>query len=319
MSENLTSESIAQYFASADVAFGGSNYLSMCATAVNISHASVECRACDGMGFRPVDHKTLQGWARRLAEEVDPDKLAQIRVTMTRENNCLVCNGSGYTTQRRIDMAHAMHPMFTTVRCSRCQGCGETFPPNDVTAERQDMCLGCMGDMYIVPVTVKEKGSTKSGKPPKREPGGEDDDAVTACSDWVDEDAWVKRGQVGRQIDALRRQDPVIGDAMATYYGIQGDKWGPHKWGRRFALWQYTASGQRLAREGHERSKRGHGFTLAPLDLIAGERDADLRLGTDGRTTSEYRHRHALIGQADKEARDLYERMVAAISGREAA
>lgn len=322
--------SIAKYFAGNDCAFSGSsNYLDMCELAVKISHASVECRACDGMGFRAMSAATLQSWSRKLAEvsedaspEHREEKRDQIRKTMSRESECLVCCGSGYTTQRRIDMAAAMHPMFTTVRCGKCRGCGETFPPTDATAEVQDVCPGCHGVTYVVPVTVKEKGSTKTGKPPKREPGGSDDDELgssSAFSAWVDEDAVVERGRVGREIDAIRRSDPVVGAGIESYYGLDGDKWGPHKWGRTFALWQHTQAGQRLADEGAIHSRASHGFLMKPLDLIASECDIASRSGAEGRTTREGRHRAALIAQADKQARELLGRIRAAIRGAEEA
>ncbi len=317
----LTAESLGKYFEEAESSLSSSNYLGMCEMAVKISHASVTCRLCDGLGFKALDAEEMKAVYKRIARETDPDKLHQLRNSLSFESNCVVCHGSGATTQRRADIAAAMHPMFTTVRCGKCKGCGETFPPNDVTAERQDVCLACGGVSYVVPVTVKEKGSSKHGKPPKREPSSADDadDGPAALSDWVDEDALVERGRISSALAAIRRADPAIGQAIGSYFGPDGDKWGDHKWGRAFSLWQHTQAGEQLASESAERSNRGHGHLMRAIDLIATERDAEARAGANNGRDSWRDRRRALIALADKQARELHTRMQRTIRQGEAA
>jgi hypothetical protein len=317
----LTAESLGRYFEESEASISSSNYLGMCEMAVKVSHASVPCRLCEGMGFKAIDPKEMADRYKRIARESDPNKLQELRDSLSLETTCVVCHGSGATTQRRADMATAMHPMFTTVRCGKCKGCGETFPPNDVTAERQDVCLACSGVTYIIPVTVKEKGSSKHGKPPKREPSSADDsdEGSAALSNWVDEDALVERGRVSRELEAIRRADPLIGRAIASYFGPEGDKWGDHKWGRAFALWQHTDAGTKLAGESAERSKGGHGHLMQATDLIATERDAEARAGALAGRDAWRDRRRALIAMADNQARELHTRMQRTIRQTEAA
>jgi hypothetical protein len=315
----LTAESIGKYFEEYEKSLGSSNHFGMCEMAVKISHASVPCRLCDGMGFKALDPKELAARYKRIARETDPNKLQELRDSLSLESTCVVCQGSGATTQRRADVAHAMHPMFTTVRCGKCRGCGETFPPNDVTAERQDVCLACSGVTYIIPVTVKEKGSSKHGKPPKREPADGDDDSPVALSNWIDEDALVERGRVSRELEAIRRAEPLIGLAIGSYFGPEGDKWGDHKWGRAFALWQHTQAGTQLATESAKRSKGGHGHLMQATDLISTERDAEARAGANLDRDPWRDRRRALIALADTQARELHQRMQRTIRQTEAA
>ncbi len=323
MSNSLTASSIERYLAQSERTSGGSNFLSMCEMAVKVSHASVQCRACCGTGFQELSELEVAKRQARIDREDNPKQRAELREILNRETDCLVCHGSGYTTQKRADRAAAMDSMFTTVRCSKCRGCGENVTPDDESAEVGDVCLACgvvrgaldsKANGFFVPVTVKEKGSSKNGKAPPRTPDGDDDGGTAATvSSWVDEDAVVERGRTGRQLDALRQTNPEIGAAVESYFGADGGKWAPHKWTRTFALWQHTPSGCRLAQDSAERSKLGHGYLLAPLDLIAAERDAEER------ATESSPRRRALIMRADAEARDLCRRMHALLRSSEAA
>lgn len=309
----LSANSIAKYLSNSGRTASGSNYLTMCEVAVKVSHASVQCRACEGYGYRELSTDELTLRANKIARETDTNHLAQLREQLNRESTCRVCRGVGYITQKRADRAAAMDSMFTTVRCGRCKGCGETLYPNDASAEVGDVCLACGGECSFVPVTVKESGSSKKGKAPSREPSdGDDDDAGVAVSSWLDEDAAVEQGRVGREFEALREQDPEVAAAIESYYGLDGDIWGKHKWGRIFSLWQHTAAGKRLAQESAERSHLGHGFLIKPLELIASERDAELR------AAEKTSRRRALIARADSEARQLFQRMQSCL-GSEAA
>lgn len=337
----ISAGSIAKFFSGGSGVALESNFGTMCERAAVVAHmhASVKCRACEGKGYRELEAAELDGWRKKInsyylaiAEETDrekcdalQDRQDEIRRELSRASDCPVCRGSGYTTQKNVDRATAMDSMFTTVRCSGCRGCGETFPPNDETAERQDVCLRCAnpetraGDGYFVPVTVKETGSSKKGKAPKTEAGGDEgmdgapptNDVVAAS--WVDEDELAERGRVSRFLERLRRSDPETAVSVELFNGPDGDKWGAHKWGRTFALWQATDAGIELARMGAERSSGAHGMRISMLDLIASERDAEVRASEPDPA------RRSLIAQADHEARGLKAKMDRALADSEAA
>src|SRR5690606_33134149 len=131
-----------------------------------------------------------------------------------------------------------------TVRCGRCKGTAETLSPNDESAERGDVCLDCLGDGYLVPITVRPVGSSKHGKPPPRVSDGDDVDLPLPSCSQLDEDELVEYGRVSRVLGIIRRATPELAAALEVYYGPDGDRWGGHKWGRAFALWPLTSAGQ---------------------------------------------------------------------------
>jgi hypothetical protein len=363
VSGRVTQGSISRFFSGGGKQQGSSNFGAMCevmAGSIQLGHSSVKCRACDGLGYRELSVEDLQRRARRVAEAqlelADAEKiqdsdlrtrrrgeatenLKKTRAALSRESDCIVCKGVGYTDPTRSDRATAMHSLFTTVWCATCRGCGEPvgpmvkleanartyrfYPlnPTDDSAERQDRCERCDGTAYLVPVTVRSTGSSKGGKAPSRSEAGGADEASDgtvlregeAAPSWADEDDLAERGRVSRALEAIRRDKPDVAAALEAYYGPEGDKWGPHKWGRMFALWPLTQAGRKLAELGASRSKGGHGWLIAPIDLISNERDTDSR--SDVRDPG----RRALIGQADKQARELHARMQRAINGTEAA
>jgi hypothetical protein len=301
-----------------------SNFALMCERAEQLSYTAEPCKPCNGEGFRLMEVDELARWERRIRDEADPDRRSDLRTLLARESTCTVCHGVGSTPTRRNDWLLGIDSMWTTVRCSRCRATGVDLGRS--AAARLILGDGCErcrrrnddgqpaddgpGNGYTVPITVRSTGSSKGGKPPKREPGGDIDYAVT---NWVDEDAMIERGRVGREIDAIRRRNPTVGNAMDDYYGVQGDKWGGHKWGRSFAVWHHTDAGKRLAEIGKERSFRGHGHLLHPLDLIASERDAHLR-GETGNP-----NRPWLIERAARRAVELVREIEAAVRETECA
>lgn len=334
----LSAGSLSRYFSGGGPDGGGSNFGAMCERAALDAnkHASIQCRPCGGNGFVVLTEDDLEGWKiriadgmKRLSEEPDHEqrkelhsRLDDIRQGLSQASVCEICKGSGYTTQKRADRAVAMDSMFTTVRCGRCRATGTDRNRGDaLRLILGDKCGKCGGEAYVVPVTAKEHGSSKSGKPPKKEPSTGADDNYdgpsptngVAAASWVDEDALAERGRVSRVLDAIRRENPAVGQAIATYNGPDGDKWGQNKWGRLFALWQHTEAGKQLALDGAKRSKGGHGFLIAPLELIATERDAEFRALTPNP------RRRALISQADRQARELHTSMTKAIRSSEAA
>jgi hypothetical protein len=323
----VSTQSISKFFSGGR--FGAtSNYGSMCEAAAVTRHASVRCRVCSGQGFRVLGAEELEQWRRRLElpalhakleDTKDPADRAALRTRITAERDklraelsaastCGPCAGTGRVAPKRADRAVAMDSMWTTVRCGRCRGTGETIYPNDESAERQDVCLRCGGQSYLVPVTARETGSSRHGRPPQRVGGDDDGDAVScdvATASW-NEDELLELGRVSRVLEHMRAADREAAEAFESYNGPDGDRWGAHHWGRIFALWPHTVAGDKLAREAARRSRMGHGFLLPPLALIASERDAELR----GQTSNP--RRRALISQADAQARRLLERANAA-------
>jgi hypothetical protein len=350
----VTLGSIARYF-SGGSSDRGSNYGTMCERLALMAHRSVRCRLCrETPGVRELAPEEMRNrWQRvhALEEQIararrDGDgerarKLGDDREALgrelCRETECPACKGTGFTAPTRAHRGRAGDSMFVTVRCSKCWGCGEpvgevrelqalrggdrriyrfaSLLPTDATAERHDRCLGCGGESYIVPVTVRETGSSKQGKAPARdlsadaEPGASGDVAPT----WLDEDALAERGRVSRALEGLRRADPLVASVVAELNGPAGDKWGAHRWGRVFVVWQFTNAGIVLAREAAERSRRGHGHLLPPLELIATEREAEFR------AASPNPRRRSLLSQADAQARALHARALAWVKGIEAA
>lgn len=327
---------------------------------IRTNHASVRCRACQGQGYYELTVDELQRRNRKLGELEDlialaeveikdayvrnerlkdhRERLRKLRQELSRDSDCKACRGVGWMQPTRADLAVAMHSMWTTVVCTSCRGCGEPIGdwkevranakvyrfsalcPTDETAERGDTCERCAGIQYLTPVTVKETGSSKGGRPPEyHRPADADDDSAGAVLDgdlaptFFDEDALVERGRVSRILEGIRRDKPEIAEALVQFYGPEGDKWGHHKWGRVFALWPLTQAGKKLAEFGANRSKDGHGWLMAPIDLIMNERDGEIR------AERPMPARRALIAQADRQARELELKMREALSDTEAA
>lgn len=325
----MAAGAVARYLSGSSQPSISSNFGAMCEMLSRQvrKHGSVQCRVCDGLGARDLDESELAAREREIEELEDRitaekdqgrrDDLFKeqrsMRERLVGDSTCRACRGTGYITEARADMAHAMDSMWTTVRCGRCKGCGETFPPTDESADEQDICPRCdngksglgerKGEGYIVPVTVKETGSSKKGKAPKTESGGDDLDVMPAndlaTATWVDEDAMAEYGHVSREMASLRKRNPILAGAIESYYGPDGDKWGSHKWGRLFSIWHFTSAGKRLAQEGAGKTSEALVDRIHPLDLIASERDAEVR-GDVGNYP-----RSKLIIQAEKQAREM--------------
>jgi hypothetical protein len=320
MAKHLSPGKISRYLAESDRPAIGSNYDAMAELTLSLSHTSVRCRACAGSGVRELSREDLESRGRQLAREKTDIGREHLRRRLSYDTVCRACRGIGWTTQKRADRAAAMDSFYTTVHCSKCRATGETLEPNDESAEIGDVCTAC-GDVrgaldsvangFFVPVTVKPIHGPQHGG------GGsatdDDENPEPSYAAGPDEDAMAERARVGRELDAVRRSDPAVGAAIDSYFGTDGAKWGSHKWGRVFALWQHTKAGRQIAQESAEKSRRGHGFLIAPLDLIAAERDAEFR--AEECST----HRRALLRAADTQARELLRRVQAVMGDSEAA
>lgn len=313
MSQNLNAERLTHYFAGQDTGGAGSNYMGMCAAVLADSHASVDCRACSGRGFRELSVDELRKWSHRIAAQETTEHRDQVRRALSQASDCAACRGTGKVSAPRGDHAAAMDSMFTTVRCGLCKGCGETTAPTDTSAERGDVCLGCGGASYIVPVTVRAKKQQDQGG------GGSsatDGDCLPAPPQAAHEHRHHAddRQRVAQELQTLRSQDPQLADAITSYHGPESEPWVRHRWGRGFCLWQHTPAGKLVVREVSEQSERRAGFLVAPTRLLALARD-QLELPGDAHVVFRDAQRlRVLMARADREARDLQRRMQAAIT-----
>jgi len=163
-----------------------------------------------------------------------------------------------------------------------------------------------------MPITVRDTGSSKKGKPPPLE-GGDDDVDVSRGASWLDEEAILEHGRTGRIVHAIKQHSPELAYAIEVYHSADGDRWGGHKWGREFALWPLTEAGRQIAKQAANRSLKGFEHLMAPLDLIATERAAEARSGAPNRA------RQALLRKADAQAKILLRRMSEAYAEAKAA
>lgn len=298
-------------------------YLAMCMGAMAISHTSVLCRACGGHGFRELSLEDMAARLSAIAATDDAKAREQLRRDLSAETTCKVCAGIGSTSQRRADRASAMDSMWTTVRCGRCRGCGESMPPTDASAEREDKCWACGGAAYIVPVTVKERGSSRSGRAPRREAGDVGDYDSTAAPAYTYDpyledliEDLVDRRRATRGLDAALATAPDLAVALGSYLGAEGDRWVNHPWGRAFSIWQHTEAGITLSAESVELSRgSGHLQDITTRLRAAREQRERGQLPND-RAGARIRN---LLLTADHQARELLQRLEQALSGAQAA
>lgn len=292
-----------------------SNYAAMCDAAATDKHASVRCRPCSGIGARTLGRKELEDWQRQIANEKRPGRRAELREELSKRSICRSCDGVGYTSPSRIDKL-PYDWFYTTLRCGRCRGCGETTRPSDATAELGDVCQRCgpattkpVG--YVIPVTVKETGSSEGRGGGARVTPDADDDwgaelmAVNAA-EHVDERALEEYVRIREALDQVAEIDALAALALETWHGPDGERWARHRWGRIFALWQHTEAGKWLVADWAKESGKSNstvGTHLRPLEALATMRNTDMVAGkaADPR-------RRARIGQADRQARALWAR-----------
>lgn len=312
---SLNSEKLTSYFAGQDAGSAGSNYEDMVDNVRALGHASVDCRACSGKGYNELPEEKLREWLDTIAKAETIEHRDQARRALSHASDCKACKGSGKVSARRGDLARAMDSMFTTVRCGSCRGSGEVTNPTDTSAERQDVCLTCGGEAYIVPVTVRSKGSSNQGGA-----GGSsatDHDAgplllasAAAEAPQHDHDP-TDRVAVAAEIEALRARDPQLADALASYHGHEAEPWVQHAWGRGFVLWQHTTAGKLIAHEVAEQSERRAGFLVAPTRLLALARDQVEMPGIAPVMLRDATRLRVLLARADREARELQRRIQA--------
>lgn len=294
---------------------GGSNYGTMCEVAANLACSSVRCGRCDGFGFLGVDRETLEMRGRQMADEHNADKREALRIKWNKDSTCPSCRGTGCLNGTMVPSL--MDTTFTTVACPGCSATGKlqlTRRGHHVKRLAAligvdlDTCARCHGAGYLIPVTVKETGSSAHGKHPPGSVDVNDDTSIApvrvdsldpgSVGDWADDEALIELAQMSRLIGRLRESDPTSAVVLDLYYGIDGDRYGAHKWGRLFAVWPLTHAGKQIVAE----TGRASSVRLRPIERLANERNRSELL-----TVPDLRLR-SLLGRADREARGLLDR-----------
>jgi len=286
-------EQLQEYFAHHETSSAqSSNYLEMCRALARVE-VSETCQRCEGTGIRPLSKAQMNIWRRQIAKSDNPTKL---RDQMIQSTHCPDCNGTAVV----LKMSRFVAPdsMFNTVACPVDRGVAQRPCPHP------DCDGGC-----IIPITVREMGSSRSGYLPRTALafGSSDDFGASGLAlgeqivakDNLDLDELAKTGEV---VDLVRARDAQAANALARFHGPEGDKWARTKWGRAFSVWDLTSPGRRFAEEAARASKAGSGFLLNPLDRLA-----SVRLAEATTKVPNVRWR-AFIKRTDTEARELLAR-----------
>jgi hypothetical protein len=301
---------LAGYIASRDAAanLGGTNYGSMCEVMLDRRYTSARCGRCDGMGCREVPPDELDRREKQIgaaSDVIDPgchsSARDQIRAKLAKDSLCPACKGTGMI-ESLLDNRE-WDTTWTTIRCRPCKGSGRSLRRSTTASVSNsdvlsllgldDVCTACRGDGYVVPVTVKETGCSKKGKPPPKSAVDlNDTDAWSGGSTAipsspteymatsVNEERVRELGAMSNLLVRIKRTDARSATVLEAFYGPAGDKFGQHRWGRSFAVWPLTHSGGRLAAELADRSKLGSGHLISALDRLETERERSERIGT---------------------------------------
>jgi hypothetical protein len=319
-------EALAEMFASREPE---SNFSVMCERAAERrASVGVECKACEGVGYRLLTEAEMAYWKERIDRQSRHEDIELERRAQLRSSRCNECEGHGYVAQRPDDESDQVDAVATTVMCSRCRGsddrharkneagsqlypslmhrhwgtsCGETIPPNDATAELGDVCPVCLGDAYVVPITARPRMRTA------------DEGTTWVAVEEVDPGfvTWQRLRRI-EEPEAEAKPDDLVALAIRAWVGEHGDTWAMHHWGRRFALWPLTEAGQRLFEEASAASAETDWFARR-LDVLKRERQAELDVDRPSP------RRRNLITLADSEARALERRAREALKAIEAA
>lgn len=312
MQQNLNSERLTSFYADDDGP--GSSYLGMCAVVIASSLASVDCRACSGKGFRVLTEAELKVWAHKIAAQETTEERERVRRKLSQASDCQSCRGTGKMPARRGDHSAAMDSMWTTVRCEHCRGCSEVRNPTDSSAERQDVCLHCGGEGYIVPISVRSKGSSNAGGSRDSGPTYDTGPLLLATPDpsTEAERRLSERRSVAAELEALEARDPQLAAALASYHGPESAPWVGHRWGRAFVLWQHTTAGKQLAEFVAARSPQRSGYLVAVTERLAQARESVER-PTHGPARGDAVMVRVLVTRADQEARAILRRLQDAV------
>ena len=297
-------ERFARYFGPKE---HGSNYSAMCEAALGQGDLRRECRRCHGLGFIILEQARLAEFAERIAAETRTEERRHHRHRLSRATQCKACRGAGYIPQR-TKTAKRLDSMATTVLCWRCRGsvkrhgsklwgtsCGETIPPTDASAEAGDVCPGCLGEAYVVPITARPSLRTADFL------GANEEEMM------VDLDEQAADGDAtARVMEWIAARDHDAATAIRILASEHGERWAGHRWGRSFALWPLSDAGALLADESKAQSDEPERYARQ-LDLCRLEREAHALGGGPSP------RRQALIHEADTQARRRERRAIVAI------
>jgi hypothetical protein len=202
---------------------------------------------------------------------------------------------------RRIDSSG-----FTSTRCSACDGAGIMEDGgfwlkelrNDVTLEKVVIeeravhggwCDRCRGT-GSTPLRRKASREEITVRPKPESPEG----AGHAPADFL----LTRYATVSRRLTLVARQDTVLFEALAGFYGDMGARWGRTRYTRLFAIYALTTAGHKLVRM--SMSKTNEGLTLSAAERIGVEADLEAQQPKP--------NRRALLDAASNQAAELYRR-----------
>jgi hypothetical protein len=280
----------------------------MCSEIEAGGYGSEKCSACGGMGFRALEEKELREHAEKIRCSENPMKQRDLRQRLSKKSECPRCYGTGYVPEK----ARVTEPdsVWTTIRCNKCRGHSRVPYPRrytwltlDVVHRLMDWaeideCGECGANGYLVPITVRDTGSSRKGRMPRGATDTTDDSTVASvATEAFDPADWI--GVNPESFERLEDADPVSAAVLGAYHGPDGDRFALHRWGRAFAVWPMTRAGKMLYESEAASSAARSGYLVREIDLLTNARN-------DEETARLPNHRRrALITAADRQARSL--------------
>lgn len=292
------------------------------------SDESEPCRDCDGLGFVVLPEPKLKEFAARIAHlgdeamlaskarDLESERRLSVKIRdehwkLNRESVCRTCRGSCYAAPKDGAKRQSVAPdgMFTTVTCPRCRGSDRRNHPRLMEKGQGSSCGsgcpsiengGCGGAGYLVPITARPVG--KGGAPGAYAEELEDVPVYHRATEIHDP------GTPETVVTAAFKEDPKLAAAMVAYLGASGDEWGKHsERGRRFAVWPFVASGERLVAEAGlpvDDSATWYAERVRVLEAQCLTEEAEKKAGRSGDP-----RRRMLIRRADQETRWVVRRI----------
>lgn len=250
---------------------------------------------------------------KQTSPEDDGAQSAQrCRINLREEASLTWFFGRGQSTFQRSTFAGILERIdfdaYTSTRCGRCRGEGILEDggfylrtvKNEITleevtveveAEHGGWCPRCRGT-GSTPLRRKDNRDALLTARPTAE--------HAAAGGYVPDDfALRKYALVSRRLDRVASVDPLLVEALASYYGDAGARWGRTRYGRLFTLYALTPAGHKLVRMSMRSTSDA--ITLTAIERIGVEADLDAQQPKP--------KRRALLDAAARQAAELYDRM----------